>query len=175
MSGASIIISVQDREARDAFQKLGAVMENTTPVMRAIGVGLIENTHQRFERAVDPDGAPWAKLNPDYAAGKRGPGILRESAMRGGLMGSITQRASRDSVEIGTNKIYAAVHQFGATIRPRTAEHLVFRIAGRLVFAESVTIKARPFLGVSREDEETILDVVEGFLRRAVGAPVRGR
>ncbi len=34
--------------------------------------------------------------------------------------------------------------------------------------ARSVTIPARPYLGISREDRETIMDVLDAFQRRAI-------
>jgi len=83
-------------------------------------------------------------------------------------MGSITHRASQDSVEVGTNKIHAAVHQFGATIVPTQAEHLRFMLGGRLVKADSVTIPARPYVGVSAEDGRMIEETVVDALDRAV-------
>ncbi|WP_332117253.1 phage virion morphogenesis protein [Azorhizobium caulinodans] len=169
MSGATLETRVVGTAAIRAFQRLSLVMANTTPVMRAIGTGLIEGTHTRFEKAVDPDGTAWAPLNPAYEAIKKGPGILRESAMRGGLMGSITQRATHNTVEVGTNKIHAAVHQFGATITPQNAPHLRFRMGAGFVQTNSVTIPARPFLGVSAEDGRMIEEVMVDALDRAVG------
>ncbi|MFG1466572.1 phage virion morphogenesis protein [Xanthobacter sp. DSM 24535] len=170
MSGVTLETTIDAGDALRAFRALQAVMSNTTPVMRAIGVGLREGTHTRFQTATDPDGNPWAALNPDYAALKRGPGILRESAMRGGLMGSITFRATHNTVEEGTNQIYGAVHQFGATITPKNASHLVFRLASGVVMADSVTIPARPYLGISAEDEvmivETLIDAADRALSR---------
>lgn len=55
----------------------------------------------------------------------------------------------------GSNKIYAAVHRFGAVIRPKTAEAVRFRLASGLVRARSVTIPARPYLGLSAEDRRS--------------------
>lgn len=169
MSGATLETTVVSQAAQLAFKKLRLLMTDTTPVMRAIGVALVEEVHTRFERAVDPQGNPWKPLLPDYAAMKRGPGILRESAMRGGLMGSITFKANHESVEVGTNKIYAAVHQFGATIRPVHAPFLVFRLASGVVHADSVTIPARPFLGIGPSDERAIFEVLDDAVDRAVG------
>lgn len=169
MTGVRIETRIEDTAAREAFARLSDMMADTSPIMRAIGVGLVSNTHARFEREIAPDGSSWAPLNPAYAAGKRGAGILRESAMRGGLMGSITFDAGQDSVEVGSNKVYAAVHQTGATIKPRSASHLAFRLGGEAVFAKSVTIPARPYIGVSDEDEEMILDVIENAVDRASG------
>ena len=169
MSGVTLETRVVGTAAIRAFQHLSLVMANTTPVMRAIGTGLIEGTHTRFEKAVDPDGTAWAPLNPAYEAIKKGPGILRESAMRGGLMGSITQRATHNTVEVGTNKIHGAVHQFGATIKPVNAPYLVFRLASGIAHALSVTIPARPYLGIGAEDQLVILDTLEDAFDRAIG------
>ncbi|QIB34756.1 phage virion morphogenesis protein [Ancylobacter pratisalsi] len=170
MAGVTLETTVAGSEAaRRAFAQLARVVSNTTPIMAAIGTGLVENVHQRFENEVDPDGQPWAPLNPAYASIKRGPGILRESGMRGGLMGSITRRASHDSVEIGTNKIYASVHQFGAVIRPVNAPKLRFMLSTGLASADEVEIPARPFLGFSREDQLTVLETLADALDRAVG------
>lgn len=168
MTGVRAEISIEDAAVRAAFAELQRVMVDTTPIMAAIGTGLVSSTHTRFERAQDPDGNAWAPLNAAYAATKRGPGILREAGMRGGLMGSVTHSAGRDRVEVGSNKVYAAIHQLGGTITPRSASHLVFEMGGGPVFARSVTIPARPFIGVSAEDEAMMLDVIEGTLGRAI-------
>lgn len=169
MTGVTLETRVVSNQAQLAFRKLRLLMTDTTPVMRAIGVALVDETHTRFQQAKDPQGQPWAPLLPAYESMKRGPGILRESAMRGGLMGSITFRAGHEAVEVGTNKIYAAVHQFGATIRPVRAERLVFRLATGVAHAESVTIPARPFLGIGPDDERAIFEVLDDAIDRAVG------
>lgn len=163
-------------EARAGFRQLERVMSDTTPIARAIGTGLVTSTQDRFDDEVSPDGAGWAPLNPVYAAGKRGAGILREQAMRGGLQGSITYRASRSEVEVGSNKIYAGVHQGGAVITPKSAGRLVFRLGNRIVHARSVTIPARPYVGISAEDKVMIIEVIEGALARGLGSgPSSGR
>ena len=165
MAGAIITARMDGEAARRAFFRLAMRMGDTTPIMGAIGTGLVEGTNDRARRAVDPDGQSWAPLMPAYAAIKRGPGILRAS---GELMDSITRRAGPTSVEVGTNRIYGGVHQHGATIKPVTAKRLVFRLAGGMVAAASVTIPARPFLGISAEDERMILDTLEDALDRAL-------
>lgn len=177
MTGAVLVTRMDLSEPRRAFAQLARVMADTTPVMRAIGTGLVNSTQDRMDAGVDPDGGAWAPLNLLYAAGKRGPGILREAGMRGGLQGSITYRAGRHQVETGTNKIYGAIHQNGGTITAKGGGKLVFRMGGKLIQTPSVTIPARPYLGISSDDQEMILDVVEGALDRtlASGASSRGR
>ncbi len=163
MSGVSIDVRIEDREVQRAFIRLVGVMDDTTPVMAAIGTGLVASTHRRFVSQTDPDGAPWAPLNPDYRAMKRNRRILTES---GRLRDSINAQPSRDMVRVGTNVIYAAIHQFGGTIVPKSATHLVFRLASGLVLADSVTLPSRPYLGISADDQDMIADTVFGFIQR---------
>ena len=165
MSGASISITAQvlDSEVRRGFRQLEGLMTNTTPVMRAIGVGLVGSTHMRFVTQTDSDGQAWQALNAGYAEDKRNSRILTES---GRLRNSINARASNDEVLVGTDVIYAAAHQFGATIVPVRATHLWFRIGGNLIKADSVTLPARPFLGISSDDEAMIAETVFGFVSR---------
>ncbi len=54
---------------------------------------------------------------------------------------------ARVEYEVGSNLVYAAIHEFGGIIRPRNVSgRLVFEIDGELVFAREVTIPARPYL-----------------------------
>ncbi len=167
MTGSSLTYRIDAELVQQAFKKLERAVKDTTPIMRAVGAALVEGTQSRFEKGVAPDGSGWAPLNPGYAAGKRGPGILRESGMRGGLMASVTMRAGRDQVEVGTNKVYAAIHQFGGTISAKGGGYLSFRIGDGFARVKSVTIPARPFIGISAEDEAEVAEVVTGALARA--------
>jgi phage virion morphogenesis protein len=169
MTGATITARLEDREIRAGLARLARMGTQPGPLLRAIGTGLAEVTRTRFDDAKDPDGNSWAALSPAYSAIKRGPGILREAGMRGGLQGSITFEvaAGAKEVAVGTNKVYAAVHQFGATIRPKSAGgRLVFRTANGLAFARSVTVPARPFLGFGAADRQAVLDVIEAYAAR---------
>ncbi len=170
MSGIQLITRMDVSQAQSAFSRLAQAVSDTTPIMRAIGTGLVASTQDRMDQGVAPDGGAWAPLNPAYAATKRGPGILRERAMRGGLQGSITYRARNDQVAVGSNKIYAAIHQLGGVIRPKGSGRLVFRLGNRIVHARSVTIPARPYLGISSDDRDMIADVLTGALDRAIGS-----
>ena len=83
--------------------------------------------------------------------------------LNGYLRGQMTWQLVGDrTVEIGSNLPYAAVHQFGATIKPRAAKVLMFR--GHV--AKSVTIPARPYLGLSDEDRSEIVGRTLEWLQR---------
>lgn len=64
--------------------------------------------------------------------------------LTGNYRTSIATEQRHDEVWIYTAVIYAAVHEFGATIKARNAPFLVFEYQGHLVRVKSVTIKARP-------------------------------
>ena len=161
-------VTLRDRDVRQALARLARLGRDPGPPLKALGPILVASTRNRIVAEQSPDGTPFAPLNRDYAAvEKKGPGILRERAMRGGLFASLTSEQGGRTLRIGTNKLYAAVHQFGATIRPVRAPALVFRLGGRLVRAEKVEIPARPFLGISAEDRGEIHDVFATFAARA--------
>ncbi|MGN6777580.1 phage virion morphogenesis protein [Rhizobium sp.] len=166
MSGVAISITINDTGVRRGFDQLARLMTNTRPVMAAIGTELVASTHMRFVTQTDPDGQAWQALNSEYAGSKRNTRILTES---GRLRDSINSRPGNDHVLVGTNVIYAAPHQFGAVIRPKAASHLFFRIGGNLIVANKVTLPARPFLGISGDDETAIAEIVFEFVDRYSG------
>jgi phage virion morphogenesis protein len=172
MTGAALTFTFDDADVREALSKLRALAAEPEPLLAAMGFGLARNVRDRFRGEHDPDGNPWAPLMPAYEAEKTGPGILREKGMSGGLMGSITSEVEAGEVTVGSNKVYAAVHQFGATIKPKDAPALIFRIGDRLVWARQVTIPARPYLGFGHDDETMLVEVAEDYMAHALGGPV---
>ncbi len=115
-----------------------------TPLMQAIGSVLENSTRQRFNTKKSPVGVSWAVLMPATLHTKhgRGGGILVD---RGDLMRSITFHAAGDSVAVGTDREYGKYHQAGT-------KHMV----------------ARPFLGLSQQDEQDINDMINDFLAGAL-------
>lgn len=164
MTGASIDVRIDDKAVKAAFRKLAiAFSGNTRPIMAAIGTALVGSTQRRFSTQTDPDGNHWLAVNQDYAATKRNVRILTES---GRLRSSINSRPSNDEVRIGTNVVYAAIHQFGGTISAKGGGFLSFRIGGQFIKVRSVKIEARPYLGISADDREEVQDIVFGFVDR---------
>lgn len=158
MAGVSLIARVDDAKVRAGLAKLAG---GPKKALAPIGVALARNTRDRIRAGHGPDGATWPKLHPFYAPIKRGPGILRAS---GALMNSISSQVGGDEVRVGTNRIYARVHQLGAVIRPKRAKYLRFLMANGWWYKGKVTIPARPYLGLDRRDEEDIGDILEAIL-----------
>lgn len=57
---------------------------------------------------------------------------------------------------VGTDKIYAPVHEFGATIRPKSADGwLRFKVNGKWVTTKKVEIPRRPYMSRAFREEKT--------------------
>lgn len=131
-------------------------------VMNAIAEGLRTSTVERFASEESPEGTKW---KPSVRASRQGGKTLTNSV---GLKNSIKAQADGAGAAIGTNLVYAATHQFGdeRTIRAKKSRYLRFQIGDRWVSVPSVriSIPARPFLGISKEDEEEIKAILDEAL-----------
>lgn len=154
MAGVSLSMTVDDEEVRRAIQGLATRSLNLREAFDDVGASLLTSTQQRFEDEEDPAGEPWAELaestqNKLVTKRKRRgkEHILRE---RGHLYGSLTYLAKPTEVAIGSNRKYAAIHQLGGTedMAPGPA-----------------AIPARPFLGISGEDEREIMAIFMDHLQ----------
>jgi len=166
MAGSAVRVTAMDKGAVEALSGIVDRVRDMTPAMKIIG-GIVRSS---IVRNYEIEGRPakWKKHGPATEA-RRGPNaaILRES---GRMMKSIAASAHKDHVRVGTNTVYAAVHQFGArkgefgTVTAHIKEH-VRKIAGKAVKVRAHTrqmklpwgdIPARPFLMVQDEDWEEI-------------------
>ncbi|MBN9365947.1 MAG: phage virion morphogenesis protein [Comamonadaceae bacterium] len=138
-------------------------INDPSPLLAELGEYGLRSTRARFKTQTAPDGTAWAALQPWYQREKR-RNKNRILTLNGYLRGQMTWQLVGDrTVEIGSNLPYAAVHQFGATIKPRAAKVLMFR--GHV--AKSVTIPARPYLGLSDEDRSEIVERALEWLSQA--------
>ena len=119
-------------------------------VMNAIAEGLRTSTVERFSSEKSPEGSKW---KPSIRATRQGGKTLTKS------------QADGTGAAVGTNLVYAATHQFGdeRTIRAKKGRYLRFQIGDRWVSIPSVrvNIPSRPFLGISKEDEEEIKAILD--------------
>ena len=167
-------IQVKDADVVRAIANLEKAGIDLTPAMRAIAQTLAYETEQNFAAGGRPK---WEPLkNPSER--RQGGAILQDT---GQLAASITTDYSSSRAMIGSNKEYAAIHQFGGktkahTIRAVKAKALAF--GGK--FAKSVNhpgsdIPSRPFLPIladgslQPEASEEVLDTVLRHLKRAAG------
>lgn len=118
MSGASIRIEHDAAPLTAAFERLLHAAGDLTPAMREIAGEILFSTQRRFEREAGPGGAAWAPLraatlrrNPRRAPPAK---ILRDTTR---LYRSLVSDADAESAAVGTNVVYAALHQFGGDVK----------------------------------------------------------
>lgn len=151
-------------------------IDDLSPAMRAIGEILTESTKQRFSDSTAPDGSRWKPNAPATVLGtlarisgayskktgrltKKGAAVASNKkplVATGILQDTISYNLINggDGVEVGTNRFAgewdggAAVHQFGS---------------------QDGKIPARPFIGISTDDETDILAILANFGSQAIG------
>jgi phage virion morphogenesis protein len=149
-----------------ALNRAFAALDDTLPLMQDLGELLTESTRQRFAQGVSPEGLKWAAKSQTtlnrYGARKSNRVDIRPLfGPSGALNSTIYPEPSRDEVLIGSPMVYAAVHQFGAA---RGA-------FGAMKNGSPIpwgNIPARPYLGLSAEDETGVVDTVGDYLTGAL-------
>lgn len=140
------------RQAVERFGDLGPLMERISEI-------LLGSTEARFITGKDPAGAAW---KPSWRAQRLGGKTLVETSR---LASSFERAFGPKSAEVGTNLVYAPIHQFGGVIRPKAAKALRFFIKGvGWRSAKQVTMPKRAFLGVSDADRGEITTAIDGFM-----------
>ena len=164
MAGANLSIDVKIT-GPDTLARIDAAMDDTADLVARVGSYLTGVTRDRFDSQTGPDGSAWQPLQPRYQRRKK-QNKDKILTLRGYLRGQlVSQVVGGKSVEVGSNLVYAAVHQFGGTIKPKSGKLLAFR--GHV--AKSVTIPARPYLGLSDADQNELVERTLDWLRTSGG------
>lgn len=143
-----------------SIRQLGA---NPQPLLRQIAFLGENSTRERFSTQTDPSGQRW---KPSLRVQLNGGKTLTKD---GHLGDSITSQADDKVAEWGTNRIYAAIHQFGGAIKAKTSAGLRFQIPGfGWVNKREVKIEARAFLGMSAQDEHDILELAGNHITQLI-------
>lgn len=156
MTGAALKIQGDDI-LKAAFARLTNPTDRRD-LLDQIGAYGVSSTQQRFISGKGPDGIAWKQSR---RAKMKGGQTLRD---QNHLYASLTHQGDDSSVMWGSNRIYAAIHQFGGNIRPKTAKALVFNWLGRLHVMQKVTMPARPYLGINQEDRDEINATVHDWM-----------
>lgn len=141
-------ITFDDAKVKAAIERLRLSLPaggDMTPMMTTFGRIIKTGTQLRFRSGESPEGVPWI---PSRRVIEHGGKTLR---LKGLLRNSITYQAKRDRVEVGPQKEYARIHQFGG-------------LAGR---GHRTVIPARPYLGASDADKLALVEAVNNFLSGA--------
>ncbi|TPJ83846.1 hypothetical protein FJ937_16525 [Mesorhizobium sp. B2-4-4] len=185
-----IKLVLDDKAVLDRLGQLSRAAENPAAAMEAIGLYLVSATQGRFQRETGPDGRKWQRLSPRTAnkrVGRSQRGYEHILRVKNRLYSSIVYDAEPNRVEVGTGVAYAAAQQLGARINIPAREqdiHLGDTNRGKRfvkasrkrkhtqrvkIGAHTITIPARPYLGVDADDQAEILAIVGDFLRTEAG------
>lgn len=162
MSGFGLYVDWDDAAFQRHLANILGRVDDMTPVMADFSEHVLAETMERFENEEAPDGTGWEPLSEvtekmRAEEGKSGnilqvDGILRNS-IQGNYDGSGSGLAS-------TNVEYAAIHNFGGTIKPKKGKALKF---GNSIVSQ-VEIPQRQFLGFSDDDFEYFDESVSGWV-----------
>ena len=158
MAGANlpITITIDDRAVRAALERLAQRAGHLAPALAEIGEVLVQSTQDRFASESGPDGQRWAENRPSTLARKRNRHILTE----GGYLGDLIHYQLLDGgrgLAVGSDREYAAVQQFG---QPKGASG-TNRRGAPIPWGD---IPPRPFLGLSGEDRDRVLEILADYL-----------
>lgn len=164
----SVNITSNDIEIRPALEALQDAIGNTEPVLKQIGEYLVASTQDRFGTTTAPDGSQWA-ANSDVTldnytnrfktsftkTGKRSKaGRVRRANKKVGtgetkqLQRQIFYNVSAGELEVGSPLIYAGTFHYGAD------KH---QFGNGAPWGD---VPARPFLGLSDDDEQEVLTII---------------
>jgi len=167
-------MQIKKSEVQEAITVLINKLDQPVQLMESIGTVLTSTTAQNFLSQGRPR---WLGL--------KNPGPKRKNGMilqdTGRLRDSIVMESTGNSVTIGTNVVYAPIHQLGGhtkahVIKPKNKQALAFN--GK--FAKKVNhpgskISARPFLPITENGElqpealPGIESVVQIYLKSLTG------
>ena len=143
-----IEIKIDNKEVKSRLLDLAQRSENLRPLMKNIAGIFAYSTEENFKEEGRPK---WENLKDSTikqrTKKKQWPGMILQ--VSGQLASSVNTYYDNDSAVIGSNLDYAAIHQLGGQ-------------AGR---NKSVEIPARPYLNLTDDDFEEIMDSINDYLK----------
>lgn len=160
-----IQLQFKNKEVNELLAEIKKKVDDLSPVLKTVGETVRTSIVRNFEKTGRP--AKWKK---SHRAKEEGGQTLSD---KGRLKNSFTVDVNRDSVRVGTNVVYAAVHHFGAkkgsfgTVAANIKAHVRRSVkTGKESTVKAHTrkmklpwgdIPARPFALVQNEDRTEIL------------------
>lgn len=139
---AGVTVKLDQQHVLDAFDHLGNVAGDLSLAFADVAEYLLQSHHARWKRMEDPDGQRWKELSRAYR--KRKPKNKNKIlVLEGYLRQMLTYEVGPSELAFGTNRIYGAVHQFGSDEN-----------------YEAGGVPPRPFLGLTRADENEIIRIL---------------
>ncbi|HAT05390.1 MAG TPA: phage virion morphogenesis protein [Aeromonas salmonicida] len=146
---AGSFIAISHHGVTDAFDLLAKLYQQTGDLsepLADIGERLQLSHRDRWDAQESPEGESWAPLSEKYRARKprHADEVLR---LNDDLRDTLNYQAEPQTLYFGTPMVYGAAHQFG---RPE------------------INLPERPYLGLSEEDKQSVLETLEGYLTASI-------
>jgi len=165
-------VNIDTSQINSLLRRIASRIDDLTPIMRNIGESIRTSVEDNFEA----EGRP-VKWQQSARVRFEGGKTLTDTAR---LRNSISVKADKKSVAVGTNVKYAGTHQFGArrgefgTItasvkahtRKRGGKTIAVRAHQRRVQLPFGNIPKRPFLMVHDEDRREISRMLNDYIQR---------
>jgi len=160
-------------EVSPVMANLKNTLNNLGPILESIGTEIVSITQQAFENE-SLRAAPWPPKRDGSPASLIKSGLLRES-IRIINIGST-------SVTVGSDRVYAAVHQLGsreyqpgASVDIKSRRVVVARYGTTTVYARRQNIPPRPFFPVDAAGNftETASERISKVLERIISNALR--
>lgn len=148
-------IKIESQGVQDALNQLLYRAAHLNSAMARVAAVMASATEGAFADEADPvTGQRWAPLSEETTIPFRlesghWPGKMLQ--VGGGLDSSIETAYGEDFAMIGTNLIYARIQHEGGRTSPAS-----------MIFDEE--IPARPFLGLSVQDQQDAVQIIRDFL-----------
>lgn len=141
------MIEIQIHGIDEIIQTLNRIAQKTEN-KQDLMADIAETMRLAVDKNFEEEGRPaWLGLKYPNKSGN----ILQGES--GDLRSGITAESNNNQAIVGSNKVYAAIHQFGG-------------MAGR---GRKVKIPARPFLQLTEQDEADILEDVQDYWQKLLG------
>jgi phage virion morphogenesis protein len=167
MTGITFTFEIDELAARERISGLIDRMQDPAEFYKAVGERLVNSATANFEREAGPDGTPWPALRPSTLSQRIKNKVASTKILTAtqALKASIIYQLESGGVRIGSPLAYAAVQQFGAE-QGAFGAFIGRDKNGRDHFHHLPwgDIPARPYLGVSAEDETEIIELAETWL-----------
>ncbi|MEP3298559.1 MAG: phage virion morphogenesis protein [Pseudoruegeria sp.] len=189
-----ISMKLSDQDASLELQSILTRLGDRQGFYTSVGERLLSSSKDRFRSETGPDGSPWTPHKPATIKARKARGqtpltILRSNSKGksgSSLAGSLSYDASSNDVKLGSPLAYAAIHQFGGTIKIPERSGQIYRKTNALgkpgrrfakktnanhvsevtIPAHNIRIPARPYVGLTAGDEEGILEDARDWLSR---------
>ncbi|HDR1900400.1 phage virion morphogenesis protein [Pasteurella multocida] len=156
-----IEVEINNKRVLTTLNHIVKHVKNRRPLMRAIAGTMKTAVDMNFSQGGRPSWLP-VKHRP-------GGTPLNDSGL---LKNSIQQYSDNDGATVGTNLVYAPIHQFGGktkphVIKPVFKKALAFNgIVRKSVYHPGSDIPARPFLRLTVQDEQNITHDVKSYFKQ---------